>query len=330
MNGERSDEFNWDVLLWNIKDGKCTPFLGAGVYNIKVHDGKSLLPKASELAEELVGMFGYPRGEKETYDLSDVAQCIAIDTNDWTFPKQRVSSILKERIQVLEGTREFNDFLRDNNNHLGFLAQLPFKSYITTNYDDLMYRALKDSIIDIQGKKENKRPTYEICRWNKFCRDNITSKFDSDPGYKPSVAEPMVFHLHGQFDEPDSMVLTEDDYYDFLINIPKNLPEKDGALIPNCIRMALSHTNLLFIGYRLADTDFRVLFHSFQNALEISGKKGGVAVHLDPKSEEEKKYLEKYFKRINISVFWGTAQDFIAKLNEKWKDFLEKNKNKEP
>ena len=41
------------------------------------------------------------------------------------------------------------------------------------------------------------------------------------PDYKPSQDKPLVYHLHGELNNPQSMVLTETDYLDFLINLSK-------------------------------------------------------------------------------------------------------------
>ena len=58
-------------------------------------------------------------------------------------------------------------------------------------------------------------------------------------------------------------MLTEDDYFDFLIGVTAN---KD--LIPKPVRRALADSALLFLGFQLDDWDFRVLFRS------IAGQEG--------------------------------------------------------
>ena len=41
-------------------------------------------------------------------------------------------------------------------------------------------------------------------------------------GYKPNENQPLIFHMHGHYSNLESMVLTEDDYLDFLINLTEN------------------------------------------------------------------------------------------------------------
>lgn len=92
------------------------------------------------------------------------------------------------------------------------LADLNIPVYITTNYDHLMEKALED-----KGKK----PVSEFCRWNKF---DSAHPIPSSLGSKnpPTGYKPLVFHLHGDIKEPNSMVLTENDDIDFIIALSKN------------------------------------------------------------------------------------------------------------
>ena len=74
-----------------------------------------------------------------------------------------------------------------------------------------MIRALRD---------RKKFPVREFCRWNKLDEVlKIKSIFDLDSTYQPSPDKPLVYHLHGYAETPQSMVLTESDYLDFLIRL---------------------------------------------------------------------------------------------------------------
>ena len=105
-------------------------------------------------------------------------------------------------------------------------------------------------------------PVREVARWNSELQENIESKFDS--GYEPSKDSPLVFHIHGHWDLPESMVATEDDYLDFLVNIARDLatnptdPSKT-AILPLRVRRALKGSTLMFLGYSLSDVNFRVI-----------------------------------------------------------------------
>ncbi len=191
------------------------------------------------------------------------------------------------------------------------LARLPLPVYITTNYDDFMFRALSNANKDVKG---------EMCRWNKL----IAHPPSIFPDFNPTVANPVVFHFHGKMDDLDSLVLTEDDYFEFLINV-----SKDHELIPARIEKAMTGSSLLLLGYRLDDWDFRVMFHLLASYLEISTSKTHVAVQIAPVEdqapEEQKKkardYLDLYFekyKKLDIRIYWGTCRDFMLDLSNRW------------
>jgi hypothetical protein len=120
-------------------------------------------------------------------------------------------------------------------------------------------------------KNRGRDPKRELCRWNQFVELEETSVFKS--GYTPTAANPLVYHLHGHYDLPQSLVLTEDDYLDFLVHL-----SRDQALLPPAVQRALAGTSLLFIGYSLSDWNFRVLFRGLVGSLGASLGYTSVAV----------------------------------------------------
>lgn len=182
---------------------------------------------------------------------------------------------------------------------------------MTTNYDDFMFKALMS---------RGKDPRRELCRWNGLLK-KPPSVFDVGTGFRPTSANPVVFHLHGHNEVPESLVLTEDDYLDFLVNI-----SRQQDLLPPRIQEALTGASLLFIGYRLADWDFRVLFRGLVTSKEGSLRRVSVAVQLPPGAQEHEglvaqSYLTDYFEEIKVRVYWGTAQEFVSELRERWRGF---------
>jgi hypothetical protein len=285
-------DIDWEGLLLTIKYGKCTPFLGAGAcYGV--------LPLGSSVAKEWAEKYKYPL--EDSHNLARVAQFVAVERGAMR-PKYEI----KEGFEKV-GSPDFNDPLEPH----GLLADLPMPVYITTNYDSFMVQALKH---------RNKNPRQELCRWNSVIKD-YPSVFEEEPDFKPSIQEPIVFHLHGHIDVPESLVLTEDDYLDFLLNI-----SRDQDLIPKRIRRAFTETSLLFIGYQLADWNFRVIFRSLISYLEISTRASHVSVQLVPISDnatDEQKtkardYLDNYFDKLEVNVFWGTGREFVSDLRKQW------------
>ena len=121
----------------------------------------------------------------------------------------------------------------------------------------------------------------------------------------------------------ESLVLTEDDYFDYLIGVTSN---KD--LIPAVVRRALADTALLFLGFQLDDWNFRVFFRSIMNQ-EGRGRRGRyahVAVQINPEEgrilepDGARAYLETYFQSADMSIYWGRADDFIRELQSQLRE----------
>ena len=76
--------------------------------------------------------------------------------------------------------------------------------------------------------------------------------FEVEPEYVPDVERPLVFHVFGNVDSPDSLVLTEDDYLGHLVAVTEA-----KALIPLAVRRSLADSSLLLLGLGLEDWDAR-------------------------------------------------------------------------
>ncbi len=172
----------WDSLLSRIKSGKCTPILGPEAE-------RGMLPPRSEIARDLAKEFGYPFQDSD--DLARVAQFL-VTKRDPLVPREELSK-LYEAVNP-------PDFTARDSVH-GLLAGLPLPVYVTTAYDDYLMQALRVKLRD---------PKRELCRWNRHIEEE--SVFDK--GFQPSVANPVVFYMHGHIEVAESMVITEDEYLD--------------------------------------------------------------------------------------------------------------------
>lgn len=290
------DDRDWDNLLRRIKDGNCTPFLGPGL-------GEGLLPLDHEIAQSWAEEHHYPLLDNN--NLARVAQFLAI-TRDPIFPAEDIA----RRWQKSPTQPNYREATEPHS----FLAGLPLSLYITTNYDDFMFQALKYRM---------RAAIRESCRWNAYVRD-MPSVFDPGSTVEISPANPIVYHLFGHTQLPESMVLTEDEYLDFLVNI-----SRDQNIIPRRIQKALVNTSLLFIGYELSDWRFRVLFRGLIASLERSLRRTRVAIQLAPESpqiagvtaDHVRWYFEDYLGKDDVRIYWGSSADFIKELHERWEAF---------
>src|SRR5438270_850004 len=122
------------------------------------------------------------------------------------------------------------------------------------------------------------------------------------------------------------MVASEDDYLHSLVTISKEIAKNprdpsERTMLPPVIRKAILYHRLLFVGYGLADINFRVILRALLGSLGPSARK----LHLSIKysggdAKELEDYLETYFRwSLQLNVFWGSARDFAAELAKKWK-----------
>jgi SIR2-like domain len=302
MNVSDLAESDWEVLMSRIKNSKCTPILGAGT-------SFPTIPLASELAKWMAEANKYPflppevndedgneKKQPKPLDLAEVAQYIAVKYNDGIFPKEQIQKRFAETPPP--------DFTQPNEPH-GILAALNQSVYITTNYDNFMFEALR---------RQGKQPQRAVCLWNKQI-EGKWSIFKQNPEYTPTPDTPVVFHLHGHIEAPESMVLTEDDYLDFLVAV-----SQDRGLLPEPIVGALAKHSLLVIGYGLKDWNFRVLLRGIMATVQQSQQRLNVTVQFPPDepAKERMEYLTKYYDRFyKLTVCWDTASEFARRLGSK-------------
>ncbi len=293
------DDTDWQTLVESISAKTCTPFLGAGV-------AVPHLPAGGPLAQELAKACKYPLSDDD--NLPRVAQYMAT-TYQPDYARRKV------RARIMQGQQLFA--AEDQSGvPLNFkrLADLDLPIYITTNYDEFMGRAV------VFRTKQSVR--MEICRWHDRLIESL-GKYRTD---EPTPAEPLVFHLHGHVSVPSSMLVTEDDYVDFMVSLANRGP-KEVPVLPHWVRRALGTTTLLFVGYSLADWNFRVLMRHLmkQQKLLRAEQAFSVSIQLPPeegqfdpdKREAAMKFLSDYLGLTAIRVHWGTAAEFLAELHNR-------------
>jgi len=324
------ENVDWDKLMQAIVQGTCTPFVGAGAC-------AGFLPLAGDLAEALAEDDGYLMN-KGRRDLARVTQYMAVKHTDGNYPKMELGSFFgfeppRPQIPMKGGllaklyrNRQIPNFAAEDEPH-GVLADLKSAIYLTTNYDDFMHKALKmrGTALGVDA------PRRDFCRWTNRLFEDKQSPFDS--GYKPTREQPVVYHLHGHAGIPESIVTTEDDYTDFIVNLSSELTvSKIGKgkkeRLPAAIRSAVRNNTLVFVGYQVADQNLRVVLRLLSQTLGAADKRVNVAIQLSPEiglADEEtilhiQSYLEKrYLWSLNLQVYWGDAREFATELRQQMK-----------
>jgi hypothetical protein len=324
----RPGEALWVGLRRSITRGKCTPILGPGLL-------EAYIGPARDIARQLAEAYAYPLAPHHRDNLPQVAQYVA--TLQGKAPLQdEVIQLMCAAVRRRHGNdlpagpsegntvQELAELLaaagsRRRNDNPGepyrVLAELPFKMYLTTNPDSLLQDALREC---------GKQPRLAPWRWREDVkRPNRSGASEPEP--IPTLNAPLVIQLFGgrTADGADPLVLTEDDYFDYLIGTTRN-----HELLPEVLRAAMASTTLLFLGFRLDDWDFRVLFKTIMQQ-EGSQKGGGymhLAVQVDPEegrfadTRQARVFLENYFRDAKIQIYWGSTEEFARDLRLRTQD----------
>jgi hypothetical protein len=277
----------WDQLLDALRDKVVVPFLGAAA-------SYPHLPTGAKLAESLAGRVNYPMADR--WDLARVAQYAAI-----MFEPAWVKRWVRDELTKVTPPALQQGGAAADEPHRA-LAEFPLPLFVTTNYDEFMFEALK--------ARGDRNPKLDLCRWNPLLK-YLPSEL-AEPKFQMHPATPVVYHLHGQLAKPESIVLTQDDYLQF----GEEMIKRGDELIPPVVAQSLRLASLLFVGYSLTDWNFRLLLRSLKvymqadNYLVIKPPEG-------PNAKAERRYLEEYYAALRIRVYWGLAQEFAAELMQR-------------
>lgn len=127
------------------------------------------------------------------------------------------------------------------------LAELNFPLIITTNYDNLLEDALQ-----LAKKEPSPAVVYQ---------PRATAR-PEDPLQDPSPENPLIFKIHGDINAPESLVITDEDYIDFVLRM--TAPGEFNP-VPDTFYFRLSKWPTLFIGYSLLDYNLRLLLKTLRH-----------------------------------------------------------------
>lgn len=299
-------------IVTHIERGRFTPILGHGLT-----DG--LVGPRAEIAHDWANSFEFPLEVHRRARLADVAQFVAVMTNPDTV-RARLGAFLRDRLCNRDGD-EYNlaDLLTAARRRAvtggavdshRVLARLPCPIFVNAHPWGLLTEALRD---------EGKDPVVEFCRWRSDAYDWPDSVFQREPDFRATVDRPLVYHVFGALEIPESVVITEDDQLDFVVQV-----SEDRSLIPHSVRRALADSALLLLGFDLNEWDARALLRTLvdQEGAGRLRRYTHVAAQVDPSSgmaspTRAARYLERYFGRAlepAIDIYWGSVEEFAAEL----------------
>jgi hypothetical protein len=243
-----------------VRNAQCNLFLGAGVH----------APPPAQ------SRFSYPDGARPPFG-GELAAFLATGCSFQTaFPGesdrnlQRVAlqyELANTRFALVSAVRTQVQEGRSPSPALRALAELPFRLIITTNYDQLFERALRDA---------RKEPA--VVAYNPDS-NAITPDLVPSPAVVPEIDQPHLLKIHGDVASPPSIVITDEDYITFILRMNDKQPCNPFS---EGVRYLLQKWPTLFIGYSLMDYNLRLLFRTLRWKMDAANYPPSYAVDPHP------------------------------------------------
>lgn len=227
-NPKQLNEQDWRRLLQTLQRGQCVLLLGPRVAVDPAAPGNG--PLTARLAQLLTAQL--PPGEAPAQPdyLAHVAQLYYQNRRD--------------RMDLEFAVEDFFAPYADQTTPLHkALAGLPFTLCIHTGFDRFFGNALRAA---------GKTP---VCEYYHFRKVRPVELADPDP------AHPLVYSLYGDCREGDSLVLTENDLLEFLVNVIRGAPKLPAYITA---RFSDPKTSFLFLGFGFRQWYIRILLHVLQ------------------------------------------------------------------
>jgi hypothetical protein len=240
------EDRNWNALTYAIFRHKCILLLGPDAAMEPTSFGQPFGEENGELracTEILANELARDTGEDltkwniDTNDLPQVSQYYLVKNSPMELAL-KVMSFYAEREQMTSP-------IHHN------LASLPFSLIVTSTFDNMLMKALRDL------RSPRKHPIADFHHFKGPKREYV------EVG---TVENPLIYHLYGSLENPDSLVITENDFLDLLVRAASGV-----APIPANILSELTNEDkcLLFLGFGFRHWFLRVLLH----VLRIGSKK---------------------------------------------------------
>jgi hypothetical protein len=248
--GEKGGFEQWASICRFVAKGEFVPIIGPDL-------AESVFGSTRDIAVERAAANGFPLSAADGSDPAKVAQYIYTKAS-LKDARQAVRDSLFHRMQKkhheMYGSvdrtmtppvlldRIAAKMAEDPDNPYGILASLNAKVYVTAGSDPLLEMFLA---------KAGKRPVELVCRWRDERRE---ARSEPELLSDPTAASPVLYYAYGKTKYEDTWVLTEDDFFDYLIQMSKY------GLMPGVVNEALTTGSLMFLGFSLDDWKFRILF----------------------------------------------------------------------
>jgi hypothetical protein len=131
---------------------------------------------------------------------------------------------------------------------------------------------------------------------------------------QPNPDNLWFFKMHGCVSEPESIVVTDEDYIHFVMRMGDS---EDFHPVPQKLRLQFKEWPTLFVGYSLLDYNLRLLFRTLRR--RVPEAEVPATFSLDPRPDLL--VLETYSARANVSFIEQDSWRFVPQL---YQDLLDR------
>lgn len=219
----------------------------------------------------------YDKKMKESHKEDNLADLSDFYVNEVCFGSR--NSLIK----IMNKAFEFTPKCMDDHK---LLARIPhFKRIFTTNYDTLLENSYAYN--DVQVVRN-----------------------DADCAY---IGKPVtIFKVHGDFTNPDSVVITSSDYREFFTN-------NKNPMMWNMVTSEFATKNILFIGYSLEDNNILDIIGKVSNAQKNNQNEMFL---IAPNISLEKQEI---LRKMKVHYFDAVANEFLTLLVKELEEHISKD-----
>lgn len=257
---------DWEDILYTLGEGKCILFLGSNAYQA---------PNGGDIETALIKWLGVDQPDHPFIRLYNQDGFYLFKKNRY---KRRVVAKIKEFYnQAFPALDE--DFKK--------LAQIPFSAIFSLTTDNILARTFD---------------SYDLSYSSDFYFRNRKT---SEHFEKPSKDSPLIYNLLGNIEEPESLILTHNDFFDYLesIFIGNNMSEELRYEIEVAERY-------IFLGLPYEKWYFQLLLR----ILSMHSDKLKEIERLALREFEDQHLYEMYHKEFNIEFIPTDITGFISDL----------------
>ncbi len=318
----------WIDLKHAAKQGELLPVVGPGLT-------RDVAGSHREIARSWAFSKGFPLGYHERTDLLRVAQFLKYNFSP-TQLEQALSDTLSEllvarnpdhlevppaKARDLPPSELFCDIARrlreeqESSHGVGSGHENPYTILVRLECPVYVVGALNRALVDTLQSKGRKPHVLTV---QQIVQSELDGSVLEDFPEAPSVENPFVYHTFGHLNNLMDATLTQDEYFDFLIDFAQTRKHR----LLTILSASYYQKHVVFLGFRHYDWSFLTLLHSLD---KLPGRTGGskrkrVAVQIDPDDDftidpnGAVAFLERLLHDKKLTIYWGTSEDFLNDL----------------